>query len=85
MLSDSIVQAPVVGSQGQPITSRDVVDAHGDFHQHPIQRQKVVQELVGVALAENLIAQLAPLPFVLTRHGVHSAIYRYRIELRNGN
>jgi hypothetical protein len=74
VLSDGIVQVAVMFSHREPVAPGDVVETHGDFDQHAIQGQKNVQHFVRIALAEDLIAQFAPFPFVLAGHGVHSAI-----------
>ncbi|MGC1452783.1 MAG: hypothetical protein WA830_22360 [Candidatus Sulfotelmatobacter sp.] len=54
-LSDGSVQAPVLLPQGEPVAAGDLIDSHGDFHQHAIQRQKDVEHFVGLPLAEELI------------------------------
>jgi hypothetical protein len=51
--------------------ARDVVETHGNFHQHAIQRQKDVEHLPGVTLVEDLIADFRIA--VPLRHGIHSA------------
>jgi hypothetical protein len=55
-LSDSVVQASVLGLHYEPVAPRDIVDTHGKLHYSPIQCQEAVQELAGIALAGDLIA-----------------------------
>lgn len=70
MFSDNIVKASVLFSHYEPFASGDVVEMHGELYHHPIQCKEDVQYLVEVALADDVIA---PFPFVLLCHSVHSA------------
>lgn len=68
VVSDSVVQASGLCSQDGPVAPRDVVETHGVLHQSSIQCQEDVPQLIGIAMAGDMIAQCAPFPTVLVCH-----------------
>jgi len=49
---DRVVQTSVVTPQRQSFAPRQVIESHGELHQHPVQYQKRIQRLGGGVIAE---------------------------------
>jgi hypothetical protein len=54
------VQSLVVPAQDQPLALRDIIQAHGELHQHSVQYLERIQHAAGVAPAYHF-----PPPFSL--------------------
>jgi hypothetical protein len=68
-LSYRAVESLVVSTQEQPLASRDVVQAHRELHQYPVQHLEGVQDIPAVAAAADHSAAPFTLPaFTLLSH-----------------
>jgi hypothetical protein len=52
--ADGVVQAAIMLSHRWPVGVGNVVEAHGNFHEHAIESQKDVEHLPRVAPGEGL-------------------------------
>lgn len=67
-LSYRAVKSLVVPTQEQPLASRDVIQAHRELHQYPVQHLEGVQHIPGVAATDHSATPFTLPAFTLLSH-----------------
>ena len=62
------MESLIVSTQEQPLAPRDVIQAHRELHQYPVQHLEGVQHIPGVAAADHSAAPFTLPAFTLLSH-----------------